>query len=58
VLLDRDLVVAGFLRRDGDKDLVLPCSLKEPGEMTIAGRRFEELRSVKGKATRTMSPRL
>jgi hypothetical protein len=26
--------------------------------MTRAGRRFEELRSVKGNGTRTMSPRL
>lgn len=35
-----------------------PRSLKASGEMTSAGRRFEELRSVKGKETRTMSPRL
>jgi hypothetical protein len=35
-----------------------PCSLKAFGEMTNAGRRFEEVRSVKGKETRTMSPRL
>ena len=33
-------------------------SLNELGETTSAGRRFDELRSVKGKRTRTMSPRL
>jgi hypothetical protein len=32
--------------------------LKESGETTNAGRLFEELRSVNGKETRTMSPRL
>ena len=33
-------------------------SLNESGETTNAGRLFEELRSVNGKETRTMSPRL
>src|SRR5439155_27179295 len=33
-------------------------SLKASGEITSAGRRFEELRSVNGNGTRTMSPRL
>jgi hypothetical protein len=32
--------------------------LKAFGEMTNAGRRFEEVRSVKGKETRRISPRL
>jgi hypothetical protein len=33
-------------------------SLKESGEMTSAGRRFVEVRSVNGNETRTISPRL
>lgn len=32
--------------------------LKESGEMTSAGRRFVEVRSVNGNETRTISPRL
>jgi hypothetical protein len=35
-----------------------PEALKESGERTSAGRLFEEVRSVKGKDTRTMSPYL